>query len=117
MPRQLRREFAGAIYHLMNRAERPVEQEAKAQRVVREETSRLRGDDATFRQAGKGDEPIARLAARRRKEPTMSLQCIAQHLEMGRWNQLSNLLPARRKQENLQSENRHLHKHYPQKVR
>jgi hypothetical protein len=70
MPRHMRREFAGAIYHVMNRGDR--------------------------------------VAARLRKETTMSLKWIAQHLEMGSWTHVSNLLGARRKPESLKSGNRHL---------
>ena len=47
----------------------------------------------------------ARLAARIRKDTTMSLKWIAHHLEMGTWTHLSNLLGAKRKQERLKSEN------------
>jgi hypothetical protein len=50
----MRREFAGAICH-----------------------------EATLRLTGKGEERRVRLAARLRKETTMSLKWIAQHLEMG----------------------------------
>jgi hypothetical protein len=47
----------------------------------------------------------ARLAARIRKDTTMSLKWIAHHLEMGTWTHLSNLLGAKRKQKRLKSEN------------
>jgi hypothetical protein len=60
---------------------------------------------AALRQAGKGDARKVRLAARLRKETTMSLRWIAQPLAMGRWPHVSNLLGARRKQEGLKSEN------------
>jgi len=35
----------------------------------------------------------------------MSLKWIAQHLEMGSWSHVLNLLAAKRKQETLKSEN------------
>jgi hypothetical protein len=35
----------------------------------------------------------------------MSLKWIAQHLEMGSWTYVSNLLGAKRKQESLNTEN------------
>jgi hypothetical protein len=53
----------------------------------------------------KGDERKVRLAARIRKQTTMSLKWIAQHLAMGSWTHVSNLLGARRKQQSLKSEN------------
>jgi hypothetical protein len=46
-----------------------------------------------------------RLAARLRNETTMSLKWIAQHLAMGSWTHVSNLLGAKRKRESLKSEN------------
>jgi len=46
-----------------------------------------------------------RLAGRLRAEATMSLQWIAEHLGMGSWPHVSNLVGARRKQESLNSEN------------
>ena len=88
MPRQMRREFAEAIYHVMN-----------------EEMNRLGWSAEALRQAGKGNEEKVRLAARLKKETTMSLKWIAQHLEMGSWTHVSNLLVARRKHESLKSEN------------
>jgi hypothetical protein len=81
MPRQVRRQFAGAIYHLMNRGDR------------REEI---------FRDA---PGPRLFLAALLREETTMSLKWIAQHLEMGSWTHVSNLLGTKRKQDSLKSEN------------
>jgi hypothetical protein len=45
-----------------------------------------------------------RLAARLRKETTMRLKWIAQHLEMGSWTHISNLLGTR-KHESFKSEN------------
>ena len=70
MPRQMRRAFAGAIYHVMN-----------------EEMKRLGWSAAALREAGEGNEEKVRL----RKETTMSLKWIAQHLEMGNWTDVSNL--------------------------
>jgi REP element-mobilizing transposase RayT len=85
-------------------AERREEQEAKASRLLREEMARLGWDAAALRQAGKGDERKVRMAARLRKETTMSLKWVAQHLAMGSWTHVSNLLAARKKQESLKSE-------------
>ena len=86
-------------------AERREEQEANAVRLIREEMKRLGWNAAALRAARKGDEQKVRLAARLRKETTMSLKWIAQHLEMGSWTHVSNLLAARRKRESLKSEN------------
>ena len=84
--------------------ERREAQEAKAMRLLRAEMSRAGWDSEALRQAGKGDERKVRLAARLRKETTMSLKWIAHHLEMGSWTHVSNLLVAKRKQESLNSE-------------
>jgi REP element-mobilizing transposase RayT len=86
-------------------AERREAQESKALRWLREEMDRLGGDGRALRQAGKGDERKVRLAARIRKETTLSMKWIAQHLEMGSWTHVSNLLGDRKKQESLKSEN------------
>jgi len=50
-----------------------------------------------LRQVGKGDKRKVRLAERVRKEPAMSLKWIAQHLEIGSWPYVSNLLGGLRK--------------------
>jgi len=86
-------------------AQRREGQEAKALRLLREEKARLGWDKADLRRAAKGDERKVRLAARLRKETTMSLKWIAQHLSMGSWTHVSNLLGAWRKHESLKSEN------------
>jgi REP element-mobilizing transposase RayT len=82
----------------------PETQETKALRRMREQMGRLAWEAGALRQAGKGDERQVRLAARIRKDTTMSLKWIAQHLEMGRWTHVSTLLGAKRKQESLKSE-------------
>ena len=64
-------------------SERRETQEACALRLLGEEMSRLGWNESALRQAGKGDERKVRLAARLRKETTMSLKWIAQHLAMG----------------------------------
>ena len=101
----MRRAFAGAICHVMNRGDRREAQESKALRWLREEMGRLGWDAGALRQAGKGEARKVRLAARIRKDTTMSLKWIAQHLEMGRWTHVSILLGAKRKQESLKGEN------------
>ncbi len=85
--------------------ERREVQEAKARRLLREEMDRIKWDDGALRRAAKGDQRKVRIAARLRKETTMSLKWIAQHLAMGSWTHVSNLLVAWRKQATLKSEN------------
>jgi len=46
----------------------------------------------------KGDRVKVKLAQRLRRETTMSLKWIAQHLQMGSWTYVSNLLHEKRKQ-------------------
>jgi REP element-mobilizing transposase RayT len=84
--------------------ERREAQEAKARRLLREEISRLGWDQTALRQAGKGDAGKVRMAARLRKETTMSLKWIAQHLHMGSWTHVSNLLRREKKRRSLKSE-------------
>lgn len=55
-------------------AERREAQEAKAKRMIREELKRMGWDTRTLRQVGKGDKRKVRLAARLRRETTMSLK-------------------------------------------
>jgi hypothetical protein len=81
------------------------EQEAKADRLLREEMGRLGWDNEALRQTGIGDERKEWLAGRLRKETTMSFKWIAQHLEKGSWTHVSNPLGAKRKHESLKSEN------------
>jgi len=85
-------------------SERRETEEAHALSMVREEMRRVGWDEKALRQAGKGDSWKVRLAARLRRETTMSLKWIAQHLAMGSWTHVSNLLGAARKQETLKSE-------------
>jgi hypothetical protein len=65
-------------------------------------------DRKALRQASKSDQRKVRLAARLRKNTTMSLKWIAEHLQMVSWTHVSNLLGAYRKRESLKSENSHL---------
>jgi hypothetical protein len=77
----------------------------KALGLLREEMRRLGWDAGALRRAAKGDERKVRLAARIRRETTMSLKWIAEHLAMGSWTHVSNLLVAERQRESLRSEN------------
>jgi len=80
-------------------------QTSLALRLLREELERLAWQTADLRQAAKGDARKVRIAARIRQETTMSLKWIAEHLAMGSWTYVSNLLAAHRQQESLKSEN------------
>ena len=73
-------------------AERREAQEAKAQRLLAEGLASLGWTERTLRQTRKGDKRKVKLAARLRRETTMSLKWIAQHLHMGSWTYVSNLL-------------------------
>jgi hypothetical protein len=53
----------------------------------------------------KGDERKVRLAAPLRAQTTMSWQWIAEHLGMGSWTHVSNLVGATRKRERLNGAN------------
>ena len=64
----------------------------KAERIVGEELRRLRWPEAELTRRRKGDRDKARLAARLRKETTMTLKWIAQRLAMGSWTNVSNCL-------------------------
>jgi hypothetical protein len=77
-------------------AERREAQDAQARRLLREEMGRLGWDPAALRQQGKGDARKVRMAERLRQETTMSLKWIAEHLQMGSWTHVSNLLGARK---------------------
>ena len=74
---------AGRIRATHYGSERREAQEAKAVRLIREEMNRLGWNAAALGERRKGDEQKVRLAARLRKETTMSLKWIAQRLEMG----------------------------------
>ena len=60
---------------------------------------RLGWNKGALRGASKGDERKVRLAARLRKETTMSLKWIAEQLEMGSGTYVSDLLVAQRRKE------------------
>jgi hypothetical protein len=95
----------GSLHATHYGAERREVQASRALGLLREEMQRLGWNPAALRQASKGDERKVRLAARIRRETTMSLKWIAEHLAMGSWTHVSNLLVAERKRESLKSEN------------
>jgi len=80
MPRALRPEYAGAIYHVMSRGDR---REAIFLEGRKEEHLARRH---------KGDAGRVRIAWRLRQETIMTLAWIAQRLRMGAWTHVSNLL-------------------------
>ena len=96
---------AGSLHATHYGSERREAQTNQALGLLREELQRLGWDAEALPRAAKGDQRKIRLAARIRRETTMSLKWIAEHLAMGSWTQVSNLLAAERKRESLKSEN------------
>ena len=119
MARKLRVEYAGAIYHVMNRGDRRelifmddgdrqrfVETlgeelaetaEALAELIIAEELKRGRWQEAELKIRPKGDPVKVALAARLRAETTMTVGWIAERLAMGTRGYLNYLLYRRRK--------------------
>jgi hypothetical protein len=77
------------------RAQRQDSGEAKAEQLVRDELKRLRWKEADLAERRKGDRGEMRMAWRLRRETTISLQWIANRLQMGVWTHVPNLLGAR----------------------
>ena len=74
--------------------------EAKAERIVRQELQRLKWSEADLTARRKGDPAKVELAARLRRDTTLSLRPIAQLLHTGAWRSLNHklyLLNKRRK--------------------
>jgi hypothetical protein len=120
MPRQLRLEYGGAIYHVMNRGDRREiifrddEDRARflgtvgqtcektgwevqgwclmSKQIVHEELTTLGWTQKELQQRRKGDENKVRIARRLRKETTVSLKWIASSLLMGTWTYVANRL-------------------------
>ena len=80
MPRQVRREFAGAICHVMNRGDRR---------------------ENLFRDEPRGLSP----SGAAEKNTPLRLKWIAEDLKMNSWTHVSNLVAAKRKTETLSNEN------------
>jgi hypothetical protein len=122
MGRQLRIQYPGAIYHVMNRGDRQepifgddrlLEQvsarpgpchfgeavqeasEAQAERLVVEGLKRLGWTEEALRAKGKGDASKVALARGLRSRTTMPLAWIAERLWMGRRGYLARLLGRR----------------------
>jgi hypothetical protein len=138
MPRQVRREFAGAIYHVMNRGDRREDifrDEQDLRMFLAALTEACRKTDWQIprgRKAGgtggqgpprawKRDKPFGvgskSDAPGQQKRSTESAsggaaekrddnepKRVAEHLQMGSWTHVSNLLGAKRKTEGLKSE-------------
>jgi REP element-mobilizing transposase RayT len=71
--------------------------EAKAERIVAEELGRRGWREAELVGRAKGDKEKVAMAARLRRETTMTLKWVAKRLAMGSWSNVSNRLAARRK--------------------
>jgi hypothetical protein len=93
MARRLRVEYPGAIYHVMNRGDRrePIFRDEDAL----EELSRRAEDELKRRR--KGDRENVKIAARLRRETTMTLKWIAERLYMGTWTNVANCLAKAKK--------------------
>ena len=85
-------EQVGAQHHATQRQET---EEAKAERLVREELATLGWDEGELSRRRKGDPEKVRIARRLRRETTMTLAWIARRLGMGVWTYVSNLLGAK----------------------
>ena len=71
--------------------------EAKALRNMEQELKRRRWKEAELQARRKSDKNKVAIARRLRAETTMTLKWIAEHLWMGSWNNVSNVLAAKRK--------------------
>jgi REP element-mobilizing transposase RayT len=85
-------ERVGAQHHATQRQET---EEAKAERLVREELATLGWNEGELARRRKGDPEKVRIARRLRQETTMTLAWIARRLGMGVWTYVSNLLGAK----------------------
>jgi len=98
MPRQMRLEYPGAIYHVLSRGNqreptfldegdqhdfRKTLAEARAEGIIAEELKRLRWQAAVLNRRAKSDPGKLAMAARLRRETTMTIQEIADRLQMG----------------------------------
>jgi hypothetical protein len=88
MPRRLRLEYPGAIYHVLNRGDR-------REPIFRDDLDALGWDGVALAQRPKGDMPKVRLARRLRAETSVTLKWIAEHLNMGTWMPGANRLSLR----------------------
>ena len=92
--RQNRHERRGADHYGEERFE---SEEARALSIVEQELGRRRWTAEELKHRRKGDKHKVVMAARLRRETTMTLKWIAEHLAMGSGNNVSNRLAAARK--------------------
>ena len=82
--RQLRVEYAGAIYHVMNRGDR-------REPIFQDDGDRQRFVE-TLGERNEGDREKVKIAARLRNETLMTVAWIAQRLQMGSVANVNTLL-------------------------
>jgi hypothetical protein len=92
-----RQERVGPSHDSHRRHETP---ENKAERTVKEELKQIGWSRVDLASRAKGSPEKVAIAARLRKETTMTLQWIATRLNMGTWTHVSNLLSAKAKTPN-----------------
>jgi REP element-mobilizing transposase RayT len=80
-------------------SERQERNEERALNLLTEQLRQLGWTEKTLAQLPKGDKEKVKLARLLRQETTMTLKWIAQHLSMGSWTYVSNLLGPREKME------------------
>jgi len=73
----------------------PSPDEAKALAILEQELKCRKWKEEELKARRKGDKNKLAIAARLRKETTMTLKWIAEHLVMGSWSNVSNLLAAK----------------------
>ena len=73
----------------------------KARRLIAQELKRLGWTEDDLRRRRKGDPEKVKLARRLRAETTMTLAWVAQHLAMGRWGYVAQLLKRKAQSANI----------------
>ena len=66
--------------------------QAKGERIIGEELKGLKWSERDLRQRPKSDAAILNLAARLRRETTLTIRQIAERLHLGSWKSLNNKL-------------------------
>jgi len=96
MPRKPRVENVGAICHVVGRANGKLGEhhsgelkretaEAKAERIIREELKERRWMEKDLEERAKSDPEKLAMAARLRRETTLTIPAIAARLHLGSW--------------------------------
>ena len=83
-------------------SERRESAEEKAERIVREELGKAGWGTEELTRRAKGDAVKVAVAARLRRETTMTLKWISERLQMGTWTHLNKRLYEQRRQEDRQ---------------